>query len=140
MGGDEQHRRADDGHDGDEVSKIQIGAVIRVEIFRDEQRRENLHEFGRLKLKCSHVNPRAHVARESSPNQHVGQQNQSEAVQKRGDLHQRVIVDGDEDDHQHDADERPDDLLAKQRRVGTEVRGAVHQHATDRRDEDGRRQ
>ena len=51
LGGDEQHRRADDGHDGDEVSKIQIGAVIRVEVLRDQQRRENLHEFGRLKLK-----------------------------------------------------------------------------------------
>jgi len=45
-----------------------------------------------------------------------------------------VIVDGDEDHHQGDADERPHDLLAKQRPSGPKY-VAIDEQASDRGDE-----
>ena len=81
------------------------------------------------------MDPRLHVARQPPPHQHVSEETETHAVEKRRDLHQSVVVDGDENHHQDDADERPDDLPAVERSVGAEVRRAVHQRAADRRND-----
>src|SRR5581483_5512737 len=100
------------------------------------QRGEDLHELRRLKLKRSDVDPRLHVRGELSPHEQVQEQQVADAVKKRRDVEEDVIVDAHEGDHESDADRHPENLFVNEIESRIDVvRRAVDEHAADRRDQ-----
>src|SRR5262249_43501044 len=132
---DQSDRYTDDQCDAKKRASIEVGGGVIVEIARQHQRREDLHELRWLKLKRPDVNPRLHVRGHSAPDEQVKQEQVPDRVKKRGDVEEDVIVDRQEYRHERDADRRPQHLFAKEvERWIAEIRRAVEQHTADRHD------